>query len=88
MSLTSSQSEDGIISGFTASLLLFLGLLITFIGIIVFLLRIKAKLTLELKKEKDKNIIYDVIDVVGSTPISQVGVDTAVNIAYTNINKS
>ena len=89
MSLTSSQSEVGIITGFTASLLLLFGLLITLIGIIVFLLKIKAKLTLELKKEKDKNIIiYDVIDVIDSTPIPQAGVDTAVNIAYTNITKS
>ena len=54
----------------------------------MFLLKIKAKLTLELKKEKDKNIIYDVIDVIDSTPIPQAQVDTAVNIAYTNITKS
>ena len=88
ISLTSSQSGVGIITGFTAFLLLLFGLLITLIGIIVFLLKIKAKLTLELKKEKDKNTIYDVIDVIDSTPIPQARVDTAVNIAYTNITKS
>ena len=84
--VTNSHSEVGLIIGFIVLLFLLLGLTIVFISMIVFSLKIKTKLMLELKREKDKNIIYDVIDVVGSThdQVPQAaGMDTAVNIAYT-----
>ena len=88
----SSQSEIGLITGFTACLLLLLGLIITLIIIAVILLKIKVKLTLELKKERDKNILYNVIDVnsVGLTQIPDppvARVNTAVNIAYTHVTQ-
>ena len=52
--VTNFQSEVGIITGFTASLLLLLGLIITFISIIVLLLRIKAKLTFFPSKKRGR----------------------------------
>lgn len=84
MPSTSSHSQVGIISGFVASLLLLITLIITFISTTVFLLKVKVKLMLELKKEKDKNIIYDDIGLT-QTPQAGPGVDTAANIAYTYI---
>ena len=81
--MTSSKVGIPVIAGFMALLLLLLGLIITFISIIIFLIKIKAKLMVELKTEKDKNMLYDVVG-VDPIQIPQTGVDTADNIAYTS----
>ena len=81
--MTSSEVGIPVIAGFMALLLLLLGLVITFISIIIFLNKIKVRLMVELKAEKDKNMLYDVVG-VGLTQVPPTGVDTAINIAYTS----